>query len=439
MAGVPDKGLVPLGGFTAGLNNIADITRGPVDDSGMPTALREAVNVDLDGTGMPRRRRGRLTRIPGIAHSLFAGDGLPHLFAVVDGNLNAYRDAATGLVLQQALHTGLGDRYVTYATDDFDVWWSNGVLQGRIAEDLSLHPFWPGTPDAVAAAPSANGGLAAGQYEVSVTITDAQGRESAASTPVMVVLATGQGIAVTLPAAPAEAARWRVYVSAADGDVLHLAAEAPMGASAIHVGSGRRTKKLETGWLHVLPPCDVLRYGHGRLLGLAGNVLVWSEAYRLGLMADTNHLIIGKEATLLEPVGDGGDGSGWWVADHKRTYWMAGGNPKNWTHVVRYGHAAVPGTSRLVDGTLFGYDSPAPVAYWMAANGVPCVGLPGGTVVPLRENQLALPVDAERGASGVMLFDGVRQILTTTLGGVANAAAARDDFDVVQRRNGVVI
>ena len=172
-------------------------------------------------------------------------------------------------------------------------------------------------------------------------------------------------------------------------------------------------------------PCQHLRYGHGRLYGLANNVMVWSEPYRLGLMSPDNHVVLGSEATLLEPVGDA-DTAGCWAAGHKRTYFMAGADPESWQQQARYPHAAVPGTSICVQGALFGLETSAPVAYWLARNGTPCIGLPGGQLLPQREQSLALPVDAERGASGLMLLDGIRQILTTIFGAAGNLAAASD-------------
>jgi hypothetical protein len=172
------------------------------------------------------------------------------------------------------------------------------------------------------------------------------------------------------------------------------------------------------------------------LFGLAGNVLIWSEAYRLGLMHPDNHIVLGSEATLLEPVGDGTDAAGVWVADHKRTYFMAGADPATWQQQARYPHAAVPGTSMTLPGSYFGLEITGDVAYWMARNGTPCIGLPGGQLIPLREDALALPVDAERGATGMMLFDGIFQLLTTTIAASANAAAASDSVDAtVTRRN----
>lgn len=444
MAGTDEAQLGKLGPFTAGLNNKAKPNQGPVDQNGNQVGLQEAVNVDLDASGWPRMRRGQVVRVEDAAHSLFPI--AEHLLAWVAGSLKAYRVANDGaLSLDATIVSNLGDRFVTYASDDFDVYWSNGADQGRInATDLSVHPFWIATPDPVSLTAIANGGMARGQYEVSVTALDAAGRESAASSPVVVTLTAGQGINVTLPAAPTGTAAWRVFVSPPNGDVLYRCTQLPANATSYAIGVHVAGDQLQTAWASVMPPCTLLRYGHGRLVGSFNGVVVWSLPYRLGLTQDTNYLPFGTENTLLEPVGEGGEGAGagWWVADHKRTYFMASGDPEQWAaagQIAKYPHPAVPGCSVLAPGTVFGLETTAPVAFWLARNGVFCLGLPGGQVIPMKEESLALPVDAERGAAAVLLFDGIRQILATTMGGLPNTAAASDSADVTVRRNGVSI
>lgn len=416
--------------FPAGLNNRARPEQAPVDANGNPTSLLEGVNVSLTREGKPVRRPGRTQIESDASHSLFATDD--YLFAWVGGELKAYDDTGSGLVEVATLAT-LGDRFVTYATDDFDVYFSNGVVQGRIDENLGLHPFWIGTPNPVTLTATASGGLASGAYEVSVTAIDADGRESGASGPVQLTLTAGQGIDVTLPAQPEGIAKWRVYVSPPDGEVLYQCAEIPANAGGYVIGVHTPGAKLETAWLDVIPPCTQLRFGHNKLYALVNNVLLWSEDYRLGLMRADSHVVIGKEATLLEPVGDA-ESAGCWVADHKRTYFMGGPDPMQWRQIAKYPHAAVPGTGTVVPGSLLGLETTEEVAYWFAANGVPCIGTPGGSFIPNREESLALPVNAERGASGLMLFDGIRQVLTSTFAATQNLAAASDEAEATVRR-----
>lgn len=438
MAGVSDKDTQRQAGFPAGVNNTAPLTAPPRDQDGNVVAARSAVDVDFDATGRARSRRGRINRISTASHSLFnAGE---RLLAVVGADLKALDDLGAGLVEVATVIAGIGPRFVSYATDDYDVWWSNGVANGRIAEDLSVHPFWVDTPDPPEVALASAGGLAAGSYEVSVTVLDADGRESGASNAVVLQVPAGQGIAVTLPAAPAGAVKWRVYRSGADSEALNLAVEAPIAVQSVNLGSGRLGAKLETAWLFPIPPAEILRHGHGRLLALRSDGLMWSEPYRLGLMRAENAIGM-RGATMLEPVGEGGDaaGAGWYVADYKRTYFMRGADPAQWAQEVRVSCGAVPGTSITVPGTVFGLDTTAPVAFWLGRNGTFYLGLPGGTVKPLREQELALPTGSEHGASGFFSYEGIRQILTSFIDAAPNVAAVGDDASAVIRRNGIEV
>lgn len=436
MAGVNDKALERFDGFPAGVNNRAAIENPPRDEDGNVLAARSAVNVDFDASGQARMRRGRVTRAAGAHHSLHSTGS--YLLAMAGADLVAYDDPGDGLELAQTLIAGLGDRYVSYCGDDYSTWWSNGLANGRIDEALGLHPFWPDTPAAVAATVSAAGGLAAGSYEVSVTVLDADGRESGASAPAVVQLAAGQGISVNLPEPPEGSTRWRVYRSTPDGEQQYRAAELPIAATTVELGTTTLGAALETAWLFPMPACQVIRYGHGRILGLQADALLWSVPYRAGLMHDDNVLGL-RGATLLEPVGEGGEGAGWYLADEKRTYWMAGADPKDWSQVIKVPHAAVPGTSVVVPGDKLGLDTSALCAFWLGRNGTFYAGLPGGTVRPIRASDLALPVDAERGAVGYFEFEGIQQLFTTILAGGANRAAMGDDAAATVRRNGVVI
>lgn len=416
---------VKLGPFTAGLNNK------DAAESGIGDALRDAVNVMLDPRGRVKRRPGRTQAISASrAHSLFATE--QYLFAVADGEIKVYDDSGAGLALVATI-LAVGDRYVSFASDGFDVYWSNGVEHGRIAEDLSAHPFWVGTPNPVTLAAASAGGLASGRYEVSVTAVDIEGRESGASSPVQKAITTGQGIDVTLPAIPADCARWRIYVTPPDGDAFYQCADLPAATGSYRIGSHSAGAKLETLWMDVIPPASHLRHAHNLLYAVHNGVLMFSEPYRLGLMQHSSHAVIGNECTLFEPVGDA-DTAGCWVADQKRTYWMGGADPHGWTQIAKYPHAAVSGTSMLVPGTRLGLETTDNAAYWHAANGVPCVGTPAGQFVPLRERALALPVNGERGTSGLMMFDGMVQILTSIFSSSSNNAAARDSADATVRR-----
>jgi hypothetical protein len=143
---------------------------------------------------------------------------------------------------------------------------------------------------------------------------------------------------------------------------------------------------------------------------------------------------VGQVITLLEAVGAGTPSAGCFLADHKNTYWLQGGSPKDWHRVVRYDHPAVPGTSIIVKGTDIGLESTDQVAFWLAANGVFCAGLPGGTLVPLTEGRLAL-AEGDIGASLFREHDGLRQLITSYLTAGGNGLAIGDSTSATVTRH----
>ena len=422
-----------LQGFKAGVNNVAPRTKPPRDEFGTVLSVAEAVNVDFDPVGRARRRRGQVVEDPRPSHSGISFG--PGLLIHVDTAIHQFSDLGIGLQDEGVVVAGVGVRPVSFTSDDYDVYWSNGAAIGRITENLDALPVWVETPDPAEASPIASGGLAAGQYEVSVSVIDADGRESGGSAPTVVTVAAGGGISLAFPTAPPDATKWLVYVSGADGDVLYWQGEYPIARTSATIAGGPRGDAQPTAWLYPFPACETLRYAHGRLYGLAGNVLWWSEPYRLGLVHADNHMVLGNEATLLEPME-----TGVFVADHKRTYWLDGTNPDEWRQRVAYPHAAAPGGSAVLAASVFRSETGGPVAVWLAANGVLCMGSEGGSVRALRDDAIAFPAGAERAALGFFEFDGIRQLVMSTMGGGTNfRAAAGDSVDVQIRRNGVVL
>lgn len=440
MAGKP----FPLGPWPAGVDNRSPEHGLTTNEDGRLIALREAVNVDLDDAGWPRRRKGRLERISATrSHSLFAADHA--LIANTDGDLVAYARAPDGaLALASTVRADIGSRYVSAAQFNEDVYWSNEVEFRRIADDLTDHPGAIATPTPPTVAASSTGGLPAGEYLLSLTWRAADGRESGACNPTVITLTAGQGILLTnLPTAPEDATTLLVWLSPSNPDpdtiVLYLVRELPAGASGLAIGQHTPGRALTTLWHIPMPPGQFVRAFNGRVLVAAQNLLCWSPALRAGLMHQDSALRFGERITLLEPAGEGLASPGVFVADHKRTYFLGGATPDTWTKRIVYPHPAVPGVSTVAPGTAFGLDTETPVVCWLASNGVFCLGTPDGAVTPLTEKRLALPVGAERGTATFREFDGLRQILATFIGGASNAAGVSDSSSATVRRNGVTL
>lgn len=414
-----------LSGFPGGVNNVAPEHDAPKDEFGRTTSLREAVNVDLVGPNKKARlREGRTKLVAGKFHS-------PHDFGssvlvVRNGDLERFSLQGTSLGVVRA---GVGTRRISYADVHGDLYWSNGevirCLRNGEATDL---PAWINSTGSPRAEALAEGGLEPGDYRVALTWLDADGRESGAVGVEIVTVQAGGGIRVfDIPPAPETAAQFRLYMSAQNGNELYFAGNyLPLVTqTTLGVAHLRGGKELRTLWLQPMPPCDILRFWNGRLLGAAANLLVWSEPTRIGLIDNDSYMRVGTRISLLEPVGHAEAGGGVWLADHKNTYWLEGSAPDKWRRRIKSDSSAVPGTSMIVDAGDVGLDVDARVAVWMSTDGVFTAGLPTGELVDLTRDRLALP----EGYSGAALLrerHGMRQLIMSYLGSNPNQLSIGD-------------
>ncbi len=420
--------------FPAGVNNVTPDPL-PIGEDGMPSAARAAGNVDIKNDGLFRLRWGYVNRVAAErAHSLIANR--LNLLAVVDGDLCAYN---SDLALEATVRAGVGQRYASGALAIDDVFWSNGVEIRRIGADLSDNPVWTPNPPAPIATVSGVGSLVAGEYLVALTWLDARGRESGA-TVIAIAVPAGSGIMLALPAPGEGVAKQRVYVGPANSDVpiAYFVADLPANQPAFNVGAHTGGRACETLWHVPLPPGQIVRFWNGKVLVASGNTLNEGAALRGGLMHQDSTLRFGVEITLMQPVGEGGPSAGVFVADHKQTYWLGGSGLRTAQRIIKYPHAAVRGTGICVPGVKVGIPTTEPVAAWLATNGVLCLGLPGGEVRPIRDNELALPVGA-RGTAVYREANGLRQLMASFVAGPAQPLAVTDRMSGTIRRNGVTL
>jgi hypothetical protein len=428
---VNDKELLRLKGLPGGIDNVAREDALPRNEKGLAVAARELVNVDLSTAGKVQRRRGYTRRLNLTrAHSAFGRWGEALLLVTAD-TLTAY-DRNLGAT---AVRSGIAGP-ITYAPVNLDCYWSDGAVLRRLTDQLEDIPAAIVAPVQPHCTPQAGvGGLAAGTYQVAVTNLR-QGLESGSTLATLVEVPAGGGILLTNLQADAEADHIRAYVSPPNGDVLYQAVDIPVGLPQYLLGQGQRGKALETQFLYPLPAGHLLRELNGRLYSCQRNVVHWSEALRFGLMRNDNYLRIGEHITLFEPVGRGAT-AGIFACGGKRTIYLPGPDPKVWQQVIARQSGVVPGTGQVVPANWF--DLPGvqgEVAFWVDTDGVMCLGLQGGTIVPITEGRVALPTNASGGAVLVRQQSGLRQIIALLLGGGVNALAASDSAVATIHKHG---
>lgn len=430
MSGVRDKQLVKSFGWPAGVDNLSDEFDLARDDHGHTTALRVADNVDMI-KGKPRRRAGRTLMLAGArVHSLWHERPWPFALYVANGVLRGYRGGGDAFDIQ----AGVDLRSVMdYALVADRVFWTNGKQTGCVRADGAAAPWGcPAPAGQPMLAASDVGALAAGTYQVAITYLLASGEEGGTGQAGVVTVEQGGGIALTNIPQPAsgDVAAVRVYVSQPNGETLYHAKDVPVGVTVTTVSQGRRGKALDTQFMTALPPGRFVCLHTGRLFVLtAAGMLHWSQPLRYGLTRPTTDHMQFTAGRLLVAVGQGTTGAGIYVADAKRTYFLAG-EPAQMTPAIAYPHSAIPGTAVRVPGNVFGLESAVEVAYWMADNGVGVLGLPGGQIVPVREAQAAAP-DATAGVSLYRATNGMHQVVTALQGSGRARALAMHDRTVV--------
>lgn len=407
--------------------------------------VRDMENVVPTRDGqMPSRRDGYDAAFftGGRVHSAW-GDGVfPYALFVTDDTLHAVEDHGSAPL---PLLGSMAPEQVSYAAVNSDVYFSNGTQSGMLTPDGEL---WPWACEAPAGQPSAapvsgSGGMDAGTYQYAITFQDALGRESGTPRPGAVDVPAGGGFVLTSIPQPTDPSvtSIRLYISDANGEVLHHAHNAPPGVASINVAAGWRGRPLNTLFQEPLPPGQLVAGGHGRLFVARGRVVYWSDALHFGQgELRLNHHRFGQQddvVTVLAAVGDGTGAAGVFVAAGRRTYWMAGADPADWQQVIAYPAGAVAGTLCWSSGDVWGLDTGQLVPSWLASNGQFVIGLPGGQVTAFNLDTHSTDV-AEAGAAMIRDVAGQRQMVTT-LRAPVSGAGLRDSVSVTVRRNGVLL
>jgi hypothetical protein len=430
MAGQP----LEFSGFPLGLDNLHR------EDSLKLGSLRAAVNIDLDANGKPARRRGQQRVITGAVHSATAC--FDTLVAVVDGVLRAYTPDTYAVTA--TIRAGMSPRPLQWAHTPHRSFWTDGVQLRAFDATLVDTVAWPSEPGWMDSATVVQqGGLHAGNYQVVLTQIDAFGRESGAGRALLVEgVERNGGILLSGLPSPPEAVTLRVYATDANGDVLRFVGNATPGSPQYLVAWGPRGQNLETQWLMPMPAGQAVAFAMGRLWVASGRTLHFSEPLRYGATLPDNRITFGEDITLLAPTGSGPD-AGLYVAAGKRTMYLAGANPKEAPLTAARATGAVSGTFRAVHTSAFStaYESlpQTMAAVWVSSDGVFCLGLPGGSILPMTEKRVVLPRNADTGAIMLRNGDGLSQVVAAVSGGDTSSAGASDKLVGTIYRNGIAV
>jgi hypothetical protein len=438
MAGGKSRSFTAVG-FPAGVNNTLKESELPRDQSGAPVAVREALNLDFSATGKPSLRPGFVLVQGGVnMHSGWSDDYLPFGFEVDGDTLYAVLEDET----REALVTGLAMGVpVSYVRINDGVFWSNGVQCGLITTDLQVRDWCAVHPNGQPQLTAQTGGaLSAGTYQVAVTFLDETGRETGTTRAAMIEVAEGGAIALGFLPQPPSGYRIRVYCTTGNDGVLRAAATLDGGVTDYLLSQRPTGRKCNTQLLRPMPPGQLVAYGNGRHFVARGREVLFSPSLRYGMFDPKKGRVgFNRRVDFMAFVGDGTDGAGLYVSDGKRTYFLSGANPLEWSPRLAYAWGAMPGRFAWVPGEVWGAQMPKQLLpTWVARNGRLCVGLPGGQIVTPQPREGDPDAVFDTADSAALLFregQGDRRVIAALQGAKPQAIAIQDQLIVREYRH----
>lgn len=300
--------------------------------------VRAAENVDIDNAGRLRRRRGYdLIQAMSGAHSIY--DDGANVFLVRGATL--YKMTSATPYAETLVKLLSSDSRVSCAPYNGDIYYSNGTDSGRIAASGAWYP-WALPSPAQPTVTSIAGTLPAGRYQVALTYyNNVTGEEGGCAGSTAHELTTDGALRVAIPGATTGATHVRVYCSTLNGGVETLQTTVAVGTSSVDLTSlvvnGAQCSAM---YQEPMPACTRIFTHMGRLCGVVGSQLIYSEPYRFGYYRPSQNYIPFAEAISTAISAQ----FGVYVAADK-TYWIPGdiNAPEGViADVLPYG--AVPGT-----------------------------------------------------------------------------------------------
>lgn len=427
-----DGELIKLGPWAQGINNLRD-------ETAVGSGLREAVNVDIDDNGIVSRRDGYTKIIDELEpHSVFAYGR--RVFYAVGTELTMFEvfDGGTEGVPTVLFDQLTWDAPLAHCLIEPNIYVSDGVTALRVLASGDVVPWSLPTAPAPQAMLAGAGSLEDGDYTFCLAYRAESGEEGPLSAPTTLSV-TGGAVTLVFPAAPVGVARQLIYMTKPNGTAPLLYGSLVASSTMAVVSQNRLGRPPAAAGLDPMPAGNHAIYFAGRLLVASAEVLFWSEPNQYGCCAlDYNYEMFAEDITGLGVAGE--TANGFFVGQATRTYFLRGGDPAEAVTEEAYPAGIVPGSLTHIPGSRLGLDNPpsVPLPAWLATNGVFCVGMPDGSVLPLTERRYAADVGV-RAAATFVAREGRNQLLVTTQNPSENNFAFRDDVSFEVIRNGITL
>lgn len=411
-----DEGTVAYQNFK-GIDNLTASERLGED------VLRDAINVLFDRSGMIHRRSGYEKVHDARCRSLKSFHN-----QLVFAEAATLRMTADDFESIHTLFTGLHPiNDVAYAVINDKLIFCDGV-ENRVYDgysgavyDLSL--ITPGAPTVTATQGYDPDGVRAQMVSVAIALVDMQGIEYGLSD-----ITTVDGSNVTVHNLPQSSKihHVNVYSTRPEGAVLYLAGSvtSPSFSFDARLVDG---KTATTKFYQPFPICSKLAYSSGRLFGVLGNFVVFSEPFHYGVhQPDTNFFAYPSPVKMIAGLESGV----FVVAD--KTYWISGSGTDEVKQDVVLPISAPDQVPAEVMMRHFG-DSEGIGVVWISDRGFELGS--NGQVTSLTESMIKLP----KYSKSAIVFredNGVKQVVATAPpNGTHQTAVVQDSWDVEIRRN----
>ena len=359
----------------SGLRNNVSPTRFGLTD------LVSAVNVDIDDSGVVRRRQGYGSPvIAGAWHSLWSNGR--RCFGVTGTTLREILPDYSTVTLASVT----ASRPVCWLEMGARIFWSNGVERGCITgTNRSWGLAVPRRIDATAM----GGSLRAGRYQFAMTFLREDGQESGAPSANVLELSANSGLQFSnLPvSADPTVDRKVIYVSESNGETLYRAAILA-NATTTHTyrDRGPMSVALATQFLGPAPAATALAFHGGSVLSAVGNLLYYSEPFAPELFDMRRSFAFPSAVTLVAAVD-----KGVYVGTETGHFWLGGDDPTKYVLEGRGMSAAIRGTLSYLPERMFGESkSETDVAVWHTSDGI-VTGDQSGAIANLTSDRFLFP------------------------------------------------
>jgi len=377
--------------------------------------VRDLINVDVDDLGKLALRNGATLLYAGDVHSLYGN------YFVEAGDLKQLNSDNTATTIE----AGVGDSTMAYATVADTVYFSNGVITGKIKGSEVTRWGVQRPPEQPKCTAITSGDLFQGDYLVAITWIDYDGVESGTPKSNVVTVESGGGIQLTqFITPPINVEKIAVYVSQANSETLYLYSEFPRSIGNVTIKKGLSDIALKTQFGKQPFPCSIIQAHYGRIYIAVDDRLHFTEAQNYGLLMPNSFWIFDSEIQLVASIPNA-----LYVVTQNKTYRVSNIDVEGFpirTEVKPFG-----GTK----GTLT-VDTDSNTAYWLSAEGFVAANQDGITEMH-RAN--VVTSEFKKGATTILEQNGTKKLVGSfQAGNVSGLLDAQFKADEIARKGNAI-